>query len=79
MTKYKMSWDETHHIDVEADSIEHAEKMLETLLVARHENATTFGGVIGDTHIWEDVPEIEVSDSMSFNYNTEEMNYEVIE
>lgn len=40
---------------------------------------TTFGGVIGDTYIQEDVPEIEVSDSMIFNYNIEEMNYEVIE
>lgn len=83
MTKYEVGWEESHYKEVEANTIEDADEIIEKMMKARFGEAKrtpgdTYQGVVGDTCIWEIKPEIEVSDSMIFCYDAEGFNYEVL-
>lgn len=79
MTEYEMSWHESHYMEVEADSREDAEAMLDKLATTRSEHVTTYSGIVDDIYIWEVKPDIEVSNPVA-NENKWSMDrYEVLE
>lgn len=75
MAKYEIGWNESHYMEIEADTWEEADKIVNDLTDARERSVMSYEGLIGDICIWEVLPDMEVSESMRFNYDTEVLGY----
>lgn len=75
MQQYEIGWHESHYMEVEAESRWEAERAFDKFMFARAKAVATYEGCVGDIHIWEVKPDIEVSESMTFNYNAEAFGY----
>lgn len=75
MAKYEIGWHESHYLEVEADNWGEAEKIVHDITDARSRSGVSYEGLFGDICVWEVLPDIEVSESMRFNYDAEVLGY----
>jgi hypothetical protein len=78
MNIYEVGWYESYYEEIEAETYEQAAQIIDDRMSVKAETVPTFQGLRGDISVWEIKPEIEVDNSVIFNYNTDEMDYEVL-